>query len=143
LLELLGTEISLQHGILKHFPLCVAAADASQLIEARRVEERLHRPYRLAISPLREGVDAPYQGERDFPSQGVSLVREGPQPVDHLPHVDFITGDRESQGSMGIPEGRARPRRSRGSQVAYFLQWGWGYGATVQRPTPQQGGAVV
>src|SRR5712691_10990629 len=75
--------------------------------------------------------------------QGVSLGHEAPQSVDHLIHVYLIAGDREGQGGMGVPEGRARPRSSRDSQVAHFLRRDWRRGATVQRPKPQQGSAIV
>src|SRR5262249_51725344 len=62
-LELLGAQIGLQHSVLKHLPLRVAAPYACQLVEAWLDKERLHEPDRLVISTVRKGMDALYQGE--------------------------------------------------------------------------------
>ena len=143
LVELLGAEIGLEHGILKYFPLGVAATNAGELVEARLGEEWFHVSDRLAICPVRKGVNTLHQREGDLASQDIPRIRETLQSVDHVPHVDLITGNSKGQGGMGISEGWAGSRRRRGSQVAHFLRREWRCGATVHIHTPQEGSAIV
>src|SRR5215475_4450301 len=107
LVKLLGAEISLQHGILKHLPLGVATPNAGELVHTRLGEERFHVSDRLTVCPVCKGSDTLRKGERDFPGQDISRIREAPQSVNHVPHVDLVAGNREGQGGMGISEGWA------------------------------------
>src|SRR5262245_3035029 len=49
LVELLGAQIGLEHSVLEHFPLGMAATYAGELIEAWLGEERFHTSDCLAI----------------------------------------------------------------------------------------------
>jgi hypothetical protein len=52
-------------------PLGVAAPYIGQLVEARLGKEWFHVANRLAVRPVRQGLDALYQGERDLASQDI------------------------------------------------------------------------
>jgi hypothetical protein len=143
LLDLLGTEIGLEQGILKHFPLGVAAPDAGELVETRLSEEWFQASDRLAICPVRKGVNTLYQRERHLASQDVPRIREALQAVDHVPHGDRIAGHSEGQSGMGISEGWPGARCRWGSQVTHFLRREWRCGVTVHMHTPQEGSTIV
>src|SRR5262249_61408601 len=66
LLEPLGAEIGFEQGILKHFPLGVAAPNAGELVETRLGEEWFQASDRLAVRPVRKGVNTLYQRQRDL-----------------------------------------------------------------------------
>src|SRR4029434_3525454 len=135
LVKLLGAEISLQHGILKYLPLGVAAPNAGELVHTRLGAERFPVSDRLAVRPVCKGVKTLRQGERDFPGQDVSCIREAPQSVDHVPHIDLIASNNKGQGGMGISEGWAGSGRRRGSKAAHFLRREWWCSATVHSHT--------
>src|SRR5215510_11315965 len=104
-------QIGRDHSILKHFPLGMAAAYAGELVEAWLGEEWFQVSDRLTIRPERKGLNTLSQGECDLASQDIPCIHEALQAVDHLPHIHLIASHRQGQGSMGISEGRAGPRR--------------------------------
>ena len=85
----------------------MAAPNAGELVHTRLGEERFQVSDRLTVCPVYKGSDTMRQGERDFPGQDISRIREAPQAVDHVPHVDLIAGHSEGQGGMDISEGWA------------------------------------
>ena len=63
----------------------MAAPYAGQLVEAWLSEEWFHVSDRLAVCPMRKGVNTLYQGKGDLASQDVPGIREALQAVDHVP----------------------------------------------------------
>src|SRR5215510_6686359 len=99
LLELLGAEIGLKQGILKHFPLGVAVSDAGELVETRLGEQWFQASDRLAVRSLRKGVNPLYQRQRDLSRQDIPRRCQVLQAVDHVPHGDRIASHSEGQSS--------------------------------------------